>query len=898
MTVTIQDPQELAVRAGGLTPFGGTTVTFDIAENNLVEPFICHRREAAQMRPDRKDVIDCIRLKSGPWILRPVQGVGLAHEDSDSHAYTLRLSAFSAASSVVEVPHSRVYSELPDIGSGGGVATTGDYFLTKRIAAGATWQNVISGPLPLNDELAGDLNYPLDHLVRSIATHDAMTGYLVKLWAPGGVMSTPDWAFAFEFGGELYGPGTTPHSGFGRFQLGISGNGQMVLYERVDEEWQEVGRWRGFEFGELLSQGVLVWIFPAWPSHLEIATTLAMEENVTLIELLTYVAELAILAGRGDFRLSTFVYHTTNRGDQAVANGPGYLAPITGPGQCSFWMRRDLRGLFQINRIGYVDEGVIQDKAMTLRAGVLDAHIVRANLRGYNFIDDEAEGAQTELEAELEGWDGTAGTPLAPATESITWKGAGVTLSGWNPPGGENRIRAVINLRTLQAEGSRFHTPFLTGYTVLRNAHIATHAPGEKTGGTVTAVSIMGPSYEPDHESATVEIEDTTNALSFLRARGRASVRIESTFDSGGVNKAIWYEGYTGRVTSALKGKRNTVYPGANWHNLDVQCVGKWDKLADRYFYDLISFQFDRDSPSGQTSNKSQTWKITDILRFVLATNGVPESEMDIADLDLRIFAPNGREAVGTVMVMPGMSVTEYLQTLLRDYLGGWLLYEPNAGASGMWRLRLPPTATTLPVWNFVTSAPSAGAKLTHRAGAYAANTSPILGPTPLRSYVVPPEGNVLHVVGGADPKTGEVVRRTLINPTSWDSPTSAIADDTDLDYLGRIVEIFYIAPEMSSREAVDFVARRVFSSALRGRRFVEMEAEAILLDVVTPGGPAYEPTIFTVRQRRPIRPGDLVTVDAVKYVAHGVSPMWRNDMAQKAFYELELYREGILFAQ
>lgn len=885
------DPKELAIRAGASTPYRQTRVTFDTADRTLQEPFNLTHRAGRQMRP--LQTLDCILLKCGVWILNPLQGLSWAHESTAAQAYTIRLADLSASSVLVEVPHFRNPTELSGLISGGDVPTTGDYFLSKRVPAGAAWSNVISGAGILPAELGGDISHPLQNVAKSIATHDAMTGYLLKIAASGPVLGTPDFAAAFQFGGDLYGVGTMPHSGFGKFLLGIAGDGQMLLYEWIDEEWEEVGKWRGFDGPKALQEGLIIRIVPAWPSFLEISPTPAREPLPRLVDQLANIAEIAGLAARGDFANNTFVYETANRGPQAVANGPGYLAPISGPGQCSLWLRQDLRALVQLNRLGYADEGLIEDRGLTLRGAVGTDHIIRVNLKGYNFIDDEAEGAQTQMEADLTEADGS---PLTPDTETFTYAGEETEFTGWvvPDPGGENAVRATITLRTLQDEGARFHTPFLTGYSVVRNAHIDTISPGEKTGGTITGISIMGDAYEPDQVSASIALRDLKDEVSFLRARGRATVRIETPFDEAAEDLACLFEGYVARVTSTLEGKLGMVYPAEDWHDLDIQCVGKWDKLSDRFFADLISFTDDSDSPSGSSGNQVRPWKVVDICRFVLGICGVPEDQILIDDIDIRIFAPVGREAQGTLLVMPGMSVTEFLQAIVRDYLGGWILFDFSALEFGAWRILLPPDGTETPVWNFVNTAPASPPKLAHMDASYGVRTSRILGP--MRAHVIRSEGNILHVVGGPNPLTGEAVRRTVVNPFAFDGPTHSIADDTDLDWWGEAREVYYVDPTITNQETADFVARRVYSTALRGRRFIEFEATAVLLDVENPASPAYEEGVYTHRKRRLARAGDLVTLDGTTYIVHQCNPTWENDMFARAFWEVELFREGVTF--
>lgn len=866
------DLQQTAV-----TPYRATSVAWDIAESVLTEGVFIRKREGGTLRPSA--VSNCVRLASGVWVLKPVNTLDLIHERTAAHDYIVRLADWNAHSIVSEVFQQRKFTELSGISADSSVDSAGDDWCLKRVAAGATWNNVLStagtGPtLPTT-------SYPVDRLMATKAAHAPNTGYVLRIKLPTGGAGSPDIFFGFQFGGELIGDTSQPHTGYGLFYVALKGDGTALLYEWIDGAWSQVASFR-FAAAELGSSfdRVSLWIIPHWPRFLEFrGNATVLSEQGSLIENLVEVAITAIAAGK----TNVYVHETTNRGAAAAGPGPGFLKPITGAGMAKVDVRRDLRLAWQVSRIGYEASGTITDRPFTLPYGYANDHILRLNKITYEYVD---EGTGSPVTSTTLTGQTAAGGTLTAANENFTLGGVTYAFSGYELTA-ENKYRAQIGLATSEASGSRFHSPAFLAYAILRNGHIGTIANGVKTGGRAQSFSITGPGYQPDHESGFVAIEDEKNELAFLRARGGASVRIETAYDAPGVNKSVLFEGYLGRITATRKGKRGNVYPSPEWRLLECELVGKWDRLADRFFYFRPDFSNAADSPSGPSGNDVEAWKVTDVVRFVLNSQGFPDSQINISDNPIRLFktAPN---SVDLLHPAPGTSIVEYLQILLRDYLNAWLVWDANAGAAGQWRVISPPTGTEPVVWAFVTTGAASG-KLQYQARSYGANVSPILEPGPLQTWIVRPEGNVLTVSGGyvTVPGGGQVrVQRTLYNPTSWNSPTHTTADTDDLDYIGRIVPIEYVDVSITDQLACDFLARRIFDLACRGEKRAEFTAELVLIDAA-----ALEPTVYTTRLRRPLRAGDTVTIDGERWIIESANPAWESDLVQLCHYEARLFR-------
>lgn len=893
-----------SLQQGAVTPGRTTSISFDVPDSVAQESVFSLHREADQLHPTTKTNVKT--LAGGLIILKPVNDMEVSPEDSAAQSYQLRLSHFTAASIVTEIPRQRQYTELPDIGYYASVSVQGDYYFTKRIPASSTsWNYSVISPGPGDAvTVLGNTNVPLDRMMSSVNSHDSDTGYLLRLIFPGSYLQNPDYIFGFEFGGDLVGSGV--HTGFGHYWLALTGDGRAVLYEHVDNAWTIVNRWRYNSPRDMNSAAVAIQITPYAPRHIEFQTvTLGAHHN--LVGLAAEIAYDNMKAHQKDTSaVGAFVHTNANRAESTLPGGK--LLTVTGVGRIACDVRRDIKMLWQVSRLGYPASGQIVDANMTLPYGVTGAHVARVLPIGYNYNPDGT-GVKTALSATLENADGSA---LSTGTESFTWRGTTTTLSGYIPPGGENKLRARLTLTNTETAGSRFHTPVLLGYDVSRNGHPGTLASTPVSGGRAQQVSISGPSYEPDHETAHIIIEDDLNQLAFLRQRGQATVRIETTYDPTDPSlRCILFEGYTGRVNAFRKGKNGFIYPHAQWRRLEIDCGGKWLRFQNRFFMQRQDVSKDVSSPAGPTGD-FQPWRVTDIIRAALAYEGYGDDQLDIPDDDIRIFiSPHG--GADNFSIPPGTSIPDLCVFLAVNYLNAFFLWDANARPSGattqgMWRLLRPPDGTETPLWTFTTGTVTSG-RLAHRGASFSPTTSVIYGdPYEFKSYIQPPEGNVL-TVSGADvrvPGGGWAqLRRQLVNPTSFDSPTHSTADTNSIDYLGRIVPIEYVDPTIGhdgdlakAQATLDFIARRIFNIACRGRKWFEFVSDLAIVEDTAPladGGAAYTNPTYP---RRLLRPGDLVLIDGETCIIHACNPIWSHDVIQLMHVEAELFRAENTFGR
>jgi hypothetical protein len=373
-----------------------------------------------------------------------------------------------------------------------------------------------------------------------------------------------------------------------------------------------------------------------------------------------------------------------------------------------------------------------------------------------------------------------------------------------------------------------------------------------------------------------------------LRTRGQMPLRIETEYDLPG-NACLLFEGYTGRVEAIRRVSASATYPSSEWRDYEVQCVGKWQRLQESFFWFRPDWTDSKNSPTPfPDPTVSQPWRVTDIIRTVLNQIGFLDSQIDVFDDPIYLFANPEIGYEGLVTPTPGTNVHDFLISLARDYLNAYLLWDMNAGQYGMWRLLRPPDGTEPILANFVTAPPDEPLRQVHKAVSYGINTYPILGPHAFATYTVPPEGNLLTVTGATQDTKGGPVRlmQTFFNRDSFTIPGYPPANPDGLDYLGRLVNIAYTDPTLTLQSAVDWVGRRVFNLACRGQKYARFTAELVL---AAPGD-----SVYTHRHRRPLRIGDAVTLDGDRWIVRSCNPAYRKDHLQMAEYELQFFRPAL----
>lgn len=874
------------VTATALTPHRTSSLTLDFPEPVLEEPYFAMRRLGGQLKPVATS--NALLLQSNTWILKPLNAdLWYTRETTAGQSAVMRLSDFNAAGVVKEAPFFRQLNELAGLSYDTGVTSSGDYFLTKRVGAGDSWASAIASAEP--SPTLSSSNQPMDRLIAgpTTGTHDAMTGYVLKLLAPGPLHGMGDNFATFYFGGVLLGSSTFGHTGYGRFALALSGDGLAALFEWIDGAWAQVAGFRYVAASNVGYGGFIMTILPHM-RHIQFNT-----QTSTPIQVVSKMGDpqgAFVSATRGE-TMGIYTHEVTNRPDGMGAHS-AFERLVTGPGSVALDIRRDLRPMWQISRLVYPASGTITDSAFMI-PGVGTGKIVRFFPLSWDYYSSPtAQVTDTTFTAK----EARTGTALTAATESGSFNGTSYTYDGFTPPGGQNLIQAIITLSTSES-APRYHTPSFQGYEIYRDGVVTNpNLTTAITGITPREYSITGPGLNPEDETASALISDATNSLPILQTRGMMSARIDTTYDALDVTKkSVLFEGYVGRADSRLRGKYGATYPSANWHDVDVSMMGKWARMRDTFFMDVQSFADDRTCPRGPDPGATslQPWRITDIIRFCIRHAGWGDDQIDVFDDPLRLFPMKNEQSGQYYLPAPGTTYGDYILELART-LNAFFVWDANAGSAGMWRLLRPPDGTETPLWNFVTT-PSGPGTLPNLSASYTAgfgaNTSPILGVGPLQTYIVPPEATQVTVFGGprGDSKdSSDRFQQVAVNRQAYNAPGFSLADPTSLDYTGRCIPLVYTDMTLRSQGATDFICRRLFELACRGRKLAQWTSELCLVSPTD--------SVYSTHTKRPLRTGDTITLNGARWIVHSCNPQVKRDAIMLQHVEAELFRDGVTY--
>lgn len=591
---------------------------------------------------------------------------------------------------------------------------------------------------------------------------------------------------------------------------------------------------------------------------------------------------------------SPIVYTIPNQGDRLVSCN---LQPVR------LDIRRDLRLKLQVARQGYVTEGVIQDDAFSLPfgAGVYDTtKPIKLMWYGANFSSTAIVGRLYNAATDAELTEVDSGT---------------FANGGWRRYQFPAGVVAIYAKFTLTGDGTQ--TPMLRTYRVTRPAIRQPKAGLNLECPTVQRVAIQGADRDPSTESARVQCSDLAYiAENPLRLRADYPVRIETQYDPSDPSIRSWL--FTGRVREAKYRRKGTVrtrglagsipqqYPNAKWGSYDLVCVPEWEYLAEQ----LV--QKGLDLSRGELTDvagEQKPMRVTDAIKNLLEQAGYDRTgQIDVPTSDLRFFVAE-KEAL---IIEPYSSIGQTCLTFARDYLGGYLVWDPNAsgdpssGYRGMWRLKYIPSRKSLGAsgsgYRVLAAFEFDVVALGHLAHSPASYPDGGSGTQPIKRTFVrkgswdsepyPPEFNKLRVTGvQTSPSQGiaqlngtqQLLTMDFVNPASTQFPGYPAPVSTHPDYLGYIREAYYADPVLTSEQAVRWVGQRLSDLGMHGGVRATFEAPLLLIwDTSDPYQVA----------ARPLRFGDAITVDGSPFFIDHVQPDYASggkggDRLQMALYSV-----------
>jgi hypothetical protein len=764
------------------------------------------------------------------------------------------------------------------------------------LSDGATWEEESVYPFPLDRILCGTVTYPPN------------CGFALRFVIPGNALAAYDAIGTFYFGGPADCLPDKKHGG--EFACTLYGNGTAVLWERLagepdpdapdeepEPEWKEVLVFRWAEPSAVTAdKGHQISFIPHGWNCMDILSSS------------TDASQGPASAGRIRFwRRPGKPNANTFRGVPPIVD---YTAKrsMTGPGVVRMDWRRDLNPVFDIQVLTLPTQATLVDRAFSFRFPLEKGTTVYCSVIAA--VPQVCSFNLSIIDARTE-------VPLVDAASpgGRTWAFTTPT----DPPPPADPADAVTDARVeITFNGDGKQTPVIYGIDVWAEATGAYLDRVPITGGRLKDLSITGPDLDVSHETAHIELEDLTDALQvtdggvtapLLRTRGRVLCKVCTYWQDtvgGAWQESVLFEGETTDAPSEKTGKpartgshgRGTVrlYPSVNAHDYSATLAGRWARLKPQgmswCLRDFSQADPTRDPAPFDDYGKPLPWRIQDMIRWLFNAMGVPDEELDIPDVQVRAYL-SGTDAQ-EFMLTPAADIPEVIFRLAKDYLGCYVIRDPNAcivhrtwggmeHPTGMWRVLQPPALDATPIWNFTTGGPgvvSGGlVKVLHRPEAYPARTSFI---RKIRVRADPPEVNLVNVTATGDMLQNgqgeQTLTKTLWNPRSvkfTDAQPEPVRSHPD--YLGFLSPLERFDTLLFSEEMLNFVCKRIFNRSAYGLSWRDFAAPLVLVD---------DSSDIYLAQKRPLRVYDYVTINGYPAIFRNANAKMANSYTQWGFYQ------------
>lgn len=587
-------------------------------------------------------------------------------------------------------------------------------------------------------------------------------------------------------------------------------------------------------------------------------------------------------------------------------------------------LRRDIRTLFQVTRTTYVETVTFRDDPFEVPVfpGTLTPFVLE-------WYGDFPEGTSAECKlyfagtnvevphigmTEEEHWpvqDCLGGVKIYPCTSDMLFTRA-------------YEVEITLNAAYNEAWDAYDKTPILRRYRVRKNgvtedvavtplvfptARAVTDPPQIALGRQeiVDELTAEDGQDDPASESATVSIADFTNEMPELQDIVAVPCDVDVYDDDDLLLTRLARFHVSRNESHQIRGERAgnasailNQYPKPGSRLYTFSGTGEWTRLQRSLFPEKF---FLTEVYTEGTETKQTSMKVTDGLGFAIEAAGYPTSMIDVPDLPVRFWTDGGANDE-SLLVEAYSPVGEFVVQNARDFLGGWPVFDLNAGADGMWRIlqqKRPPYNNLM---RFTRLHPGAK-KLPHLLASYPIDTgdgifaaSGQLVPhnyiTDEQRHLEPPEGNCVITHGGyaeGSPNQGStLLSQFVVNPVSFNvlglAPGHPFYPDTSSPEFmgGDCVPIVVMDGTLKTREALNWVTRRVFDYACYARRYLSFVAPLrYIIDDLDP----------LQTNPRKLRFGDPVQVmadDGVsweQWLVVKCSPMYEDDKYQMARYGL-----------
>lgn len=715
----------------------------------------------------------------------------------------------------------------------GSVIASGVPGFRKRVPAGGSFDTDLAAdaaafPLPTLETA----DIPMNRVLAGLVSYPRNKGFAFNFLLSRGLGGPlPDTICSFYFGGQCDSLPVGTYGGAYCFTLRGSGEGQLREL-LADNTWAIRRQYQVFNPD---SQGDLVaintWLIPYGLQTITFKVTKGDLSGINTPFFSTLAAGAQFGSRPGFYRVEP----------QVTRYIP--ITSVTGPGVVRMDVRRDLRGPYSIVPLKPAAQGFLPDEPFHTRELLAAGSIITLRLHA-----QRPEG--TTLIPHMYG--ASTGTELTRTGGPVLW--AYETLAD------EQRYYVIFEFNS---DEDQEQTPVLYGCNVDSPQIIEESNPTPIVLQGLESVSITGPDWDTDQDSAMVKLHSLYGNAESLTYTSRIHAKInvyDSTDDS--LISTI-FEGESVRPDAEIVGNP-AHYP--NFKKFSVPFVGMWTKI-DRYVSKQHAF-FSQDTtaplPMWVNGNPPPR-KVTSVLSEVLQTTGFAADQVNIPDLPLRLWVLFDSKP-GDWMWQAGQPATPILKRLCQDFLNATLVWCPNSGSRGQWRLIPNPRRWLDTLCTFYRSGQIA--KYQSSAGAYTGGTFIRRGT--YHQVPLPASANVVTIVG-YDSVNRVQIPITRKNPAGFNF--YGTADRDHIDYLGDLTEIHSVQPSLQTLEAVLWFSDIMFRRSCHGRLSATFQAPLYLVT---------DATDTALVRPRPLRFGDPIDVEGERAWVRSCNPAWdRSDKMQ-----------------
>lgn len=867
------------------TPSRKTHVDFDVDEEVAQQEAYADCRFADQMQADYDLSVDdstlsisalttfnVERIKGVGWELKMLHGDGNQPHEQGAATKTLNVpSGYENQPTWSETDQAgATYAGAP------AVTPTGDLFYTKKFTANST---LADAAYQVTDSIGAPpsgTNAPL-YCVGIDPGGSVLEDVMISFRVPGSSKHSPDYIGGFGFNGPLgWMPNPDQVTSSGYYWVGFRGNGRGELWVYLsNQKWRKVRTFTYCAVDQVIGRTHRILIAPRIGRFLNVSGgSILIRCSLAPVR----PAQPDSGAFRGILSVGQPESDAVDSPFQLKWDAPGIY---TGGGAANapqrVHVRQDLPVQFQVAKIQYVAGGVLMLHPFTL-----------------DFIPDDSTDFQVFFQASIPSGcqlicNMYAVTPQTGSTDSAYDLLASTgTVSGslFTPIAGTTNYALRFVFEGESWPNVSNTTPELFGYQIIRDGVLAVVSPGTFSPAFAPPASPpkLRTSYAQhlavtlaDNNPATAEasllIDDVAGDCEGLQQRGDFPTEISTDFvDATGSHNVIWHRGYSVMPSSQQLGNHDGGWrPGFDEQGVptqqfnyeyrfkaQVRITGAWQRLQEQVLTGRLNL-------AQQFSSADGPPKVTDILRTLFHCAGYGDNMLYIADNPVLIFPIN--EADGLVLD-PQSNISEVIVRLVRDYLGGYLYFEPNLGSYGVWMV-LFPVISPIPAASFLfafTPASPGANKVQHSLESYGTATlnGVAIQQAPMYKFqtrwkVVPPEGNII-VSYGVTPATisqdPTMIEMIAYNVNSFDFGFNGIGAPSPAnnpDWLARPRKIYQYLPAYANfnlgdgSSPVAWATRRVYDVSCHGRlQFSFMAPAMIVKDTTTiPGTTFYRPLRF-----------------------------------------------------